>query len=312
MEYVHYGNSTVITIDYQAPETSVIGYSNSEGGFVLPGLGSVNTNSIVENDDYHNLKYTMTISGNYGSNLKSGTYEVNNDYLNSVTLDVSTSNTTITFDQKRILAYNFTSSDGALIIKPILPKEKYNKIIVLDAGHGGTDPGASGQGLVEKDLNLNILLKAKQMFDNDGSIKCYVTRDSDFYPSFDDRTGLANEVGDAFVSIHINSVESSTPQGTETFSLYPNDLGNGLTSYELAETILNNLIENLGTVNRNVKTNNLKVLRDSVVPSTLIEVGFITNPGDAAIMGSDSGQEAAAKAVFEGVKTLFNKYTPVR
>lgn len=309
----NYGSKTVVTIDFQsetAPAST--GYDSENEKFVISNASSIDINKIIHNDDYNNLKYTLTLPGNYSGMLSTSTYDVNSNYMKSVNVNVSNSETTITFNENRILAYNIESIGGNITITPVLPKEKYKKIIVLDAGHGGDDPGASGQGLIEKDLTLNMLLKTKALFDNDGTIKCYATRTTDMYPSFDDRTNLANEVGDAFISIHINAAESASASGTETWSLYPNDLGNGLTSYELAETILNNLVNNLGTTNRKVKSESWIVLRQSTIPSTLIEIGFISNANDAAIMGTESGQQSVARAIFDSVKTLFDKYTPVR
>lgn len=310
---VNYGSKTVITIDYE-PELKITGtgYDEQTGEFVLKNAASVSINTIVHNDDYNNLTYTMTLPGNFTASLTSDIYDIDSDYLDSIIVDVGYSFTTITFNENRILAYNITKSGSDLKIKPVLPKEKYNKIIVLDAGHGGQDPGASGQGLVEKDLTLSMLLEAKKLFDNDGSIKCYATRLTDMYPSFDDRTNLANEVGDAFVSIHINAASSASASGTETYSLYANDQGNGLTSYRLAESILSNLLNNLNTVNRKVKSENWIVLRQSEVPATLIEIGFITNEGDASKMRTQGGKEAVGRAIYDSVKALFNQYPPVR
>lgn len=317
LKSVNYGNKTIITVDFLSENTitngsTSVGYNESTGEIVIGNGSSVNVNSIIHSDDYYNHIYKMTINGNYTNSIKSGDYNVNNDYISSVNVDVSTDKTVITINENRILAYDIYNNSGALTIKPMLPKEKYDKIIVLDAGHGGSDPGASGQGLVEKDLTLNMLLKSKELFDKDGTIKCYVTRATDTYPSFDDRTNLGNEVGDAFISIHINSATSASPSGTETYCLNANDKGNGLTSQILAKELLNNLLENLGTVNRKVKSENFIVLRQSNIPASLIEIGFITNSGDAAIMGTESGQQAVANAVFTAVKDLFNTYPPVR
>ena len=156
-----------------------------------------------------------------------------------------------------------------------------------------------------------MLLAAKKRFDN-SDIKCYVSRSTDMYPSFNDRTDLANEVGDAFISIHINAAASTQASGTETYSLYANDQGNGLTSYRLAEEMLNQLLSKLGTNNRKVKSENWIVLRQSKVPATLIEIGFITNSGDAAIMGNQEGYDKVGQAIYDGVVNLFNAYPPVR
>ena len=263
-------------------------------------------------DDYNNLTYTLVLYGNYNNLMSSSSFASTTDGISNVNVAVSNDRTTITFNESKIMAMNISQANGYVYIKPVPPKQKYSKIIVLDAGHGGSDPGASGNGLEEKDLTLNMLLAAKSFFDK-SDIKCYVTRDTDMYPSFNDRTDLGNEVGDAFISIHINSVENNTTaNGTETYSLYANDQGNGLTSYRLAEEMLNQLLEKLGTTNRKVKSEKWIVLKQSTIPATLIEIGFITNKHDADIMGSVEGTNKVGQAIYEGVSNLFNTYPPVR
>lgn len=288
------------------------GYDNENGRFYIKDVNNIiNVNSFIHYDDYYNLTYSLVLNGNYSNLLSSGSFLSTTEGISYVNVLISSDKVTITFSETKIMAMNISKEGNYVYIKPVLPKEKYSKIIVLDAGHGGSDPGASGNGLIEKDLTLNMLLAAKELFDR-SDIKCYVTRASDMYPSFNDRTDLANEVGDAFISIHINAASSETASGTETYSLYANDLGNGLTSYRLASEMLNQLLEKLGTVNRKVKSENWIVLRQSKVPATLIEIGFISNVGDAAIMGSQEGINKVGQAIYEGVVNLFEEYPPVR
>ncbi len=278
--------------------------------FIKNTSGAINTSGIVHYDDYYDLNYTCEIPVNLTSLLNNETFNPQSEKISKCTVTVTPQKTTVSFDENMILAMNVTQENGYVYFTPVFPKEKYDKIIVLDAGHGGKDVGAEANGLVEKELTLKMLLSAKKKFDYDGKIKCYVTRATDVYPSFDDRTNLANEVGDAFVSIHINSARNTTATGTETYSLYPNDLGNGLTSYTLAEEMLNQLLTKLETVNRKVKSENWIVLRQSVVPATLIEIGFISNEDEAAMMNNNI--DTVGQAVYDGITKLFNEYPPVR
>ncbi len=304
--------TAVDTNAYNTAYTDDYGYDNDAGYYYIKDSADViDVNDFVHYDDYYNLTYSLVLNGDYQNLLSDGSYTSTATGISSINVSVASDKTTITFNETQIMAMDITKANGFVYIKPVLPKEKYSKIIVLDAGHGGTDPGASANNLVEKDLTLQMLLAAKELFDQ-SDIKCYVTRATDTYPSFDDRTNLANEVGDAFISIHINSATNTSASGTETYSLYANDLGNGLTSYRLAEEMLNQLLDKLGTVNRSVKSDNLIVLRQSVVPATLIEIGFISNTGDASIMGSQEGINKVGQAIYDGVVNLFNTYTPVR
>ena len=288
------------------------GYDAENARFYFKNNGSINIKNIIESDNYNDLNYKLTLNGDYTSIFSNTTYPVSSSYINNIVVNSTATSTVITFSEKKIMTVLMSEADGYIYIKPILPKERYSKIIVLDAGHGGSDPGASGNGLIEKNLTLSMLNKARALFDSDGTIKCYATRTTDTYPSFNDRTDLGNEVGDAFISIHINAAANTSAAGTETYSLYANDQGNGLTSYGLASEILKNLLSQLGTKDRKVKSENWIVLRQSKIPASLIEIGFITNSGDAAIMGSDAGQQKVAQAIFDSVKNLFNQYPPVR
>lgn len=288
------------------------GYDAENARFYFKNNGSINIKNIIESDNYNDLNYKLTLNGDYTSIFSNTTCPVNSSYINNIVVNSTATSTVITFSEKKIMTVLMSEADGYIYIKPVLPKERYSKIIVLDAGHGGSDPGASGNGLIEKNLTLSMLNKARALFDSDGTIKCYATRTTDTYPSFNDRTDLGNDVGDAFISIHINAAANTSAAGTETYSLYANDQGNGLTSYGLASEILKNLLSQLGTKDRKVKSENWIVLRQSKIPASLIEIGFITNSGDAAIMGSDAGQQKVAQAIFDSVKNLFNQYPPVR
>lgn len=276
----------------------------------IKNTANININSIKELDNYSTKNYTVEINGDLSASISSVTYEPDSEKVSSCAVTVSENKTTIIFTENKILALDITELDGWLSFKTLLPKEKYSKIIVIDAGHGGSAPGAIANNLTEKDLTLKMALSAQEKFEQDPSIKCYMTRTTDTNPSFDERTSLANEVGDAFISIHINSASSSEAHGTETFCQYANDLGNGLTSYRVAEEMLNQLLNSLGTTNRNVKTNDLKVLRDSTVPASLIEIGFISNATEASLMNNSI--DLVGQAIYDGVANLFNKYPPVR
>jgi len=98
------------------------------------------------------------------------------------------------------------------------PSEIYNKIVVLDAGHGGKDPGAVRDSVYEKDINFSILYThTKELFEN-SDIKVYYTRETDTFISLNDRTKFALEVGaDLFISLHMNASVYESAKGTEVF-----------------------------------------------------------------------------------------------
>ncbi len=264
---------------------------------------------ISEQDDYNEGKYIITI--NKKLQTSNTAFTPDSDYVESCTVSVG-NKTTITFNENRIMAMDISNVNGYICFKSIPPKSKYDKIVIIDAGHGGSQPGALGNDIIEKDITLAMANSVKSKLDSDGRVKCYMTRPDDRDVGLEERAEMAHDIGgDMFISIHINSVENNTEaNGTETYSLYPNDLGNGLTSYAVAEEMLDRLITNLGTNNRKVKSNTYVVLKTNKIPAALCEIGFLTNENDAEIM--KNGVDKVGQAIFDGIIDLFNKYPSVR
>ena len=132
-------------------------------------------------------------------------------------------------------------------------------VIVLDPGHGGSDPGSSKKeyGLIEKELNLKVATYCKEALEKDTSIKVYMTRYTDEYVGLEERVKIAKDHNATlFVSIHMNSADSEAAKGAEVY--YPNKNGTDGASIseegkEVAQNILDELV-NLGLVGRGVKT----------------------------------------------------------
>ncbi len=181
------------------------------------------------------------------------------------------------------------------------------KIVVIDAGHGGSDSGATAKHddvqYIEKTINLAVATKVRNILTDNG-IRVEMTREGDTYPTLLERSELANSLGAAmFISIHSNaSADYPNASGIEVYySSTNNDTNYGLTSKKLAETILKNLIKNTSAVNRGVKTEQHVVTRTSEMPAVLIELGFITNQTEALNLYSDAYQDLLAGAIADAV-----------
>lgn len=181
------------------------------------------------------------------------------------------------------------------------------KIIVLDAGHGGSDPGAvythDGAEYKEKTVNLAVAKKVRDILTAKG-IRVEMTRSGDTYPTLSERSAFANELGAAmFVSIHSNSFPSNTDvKGIEVYySKTNNGSRYGLTSKELATDVYKNLIKNTSASQRGVKTEQHVVTRTSEMPAILIELGFITNKEEAQNLYSPAYQDLLANAIASAV-----------
>lgn len=185
----------------------------------------------------------------------------------------------------------------------------YNKVIVLDAGHGGHDGGASGYGIIEKHLNLDVTLALRDKLENAGAI-VHLTRDADYFISLEDRAALSKKVGaHIFVSIHANAATPSA-HGIETY--YSERPYNGETnpypieSKLLATYVQKHLVSETDMNSRGAKHGGYVVLRKNTVPSILVELGFMTNANDAAKMKQSDYKYKAAEGIYKGIMEYFD------
>ena len=171
--------------------------------------------------------------------------------------------------------------------------------VVVDPGHGGEDPGAvSVSGRLEKEFNLNLSEKIAATVEQDPQLEILLTRTGDAFISSQElfRPQFANNLpADLFISIHGNTYEDASASGTETFYYHEESLA-------WAETIHKHVIQATGLKDRGVKKGNFFVLRDTVMPSVLLELGYLTNPGDEAKMWTSVFQESVASAVVDAVR----------
>ncbi|QGU78609.1 glycosyl hydrolase family 25 [Streptococcus salivarius] len=196
-----------------------------------------------------------------------------------------------------------------------------NKVVYLDAGHGGYDPGASYFGISEKSLTLAIQSRVKAKLEAEG-YQVVTTRTSDKYVDLTDRSHAANaSESDIFVSIHINASGSSAAQGIETYyyqpyAEYPSRINATYhanptrlsMSDTLANAIQSSLINATGAQNQGVKRQTFAVLRETTAPAVLLELGFLSNPQEAARLNTSAYQETLANAIVAGIKRYYSIY----
>ncbi|MGG3804417.1 N-acetylmuramoyl-L-alanine amidase [Metabacillus fastidiosus] len=189
---------------------------------------------------------------------------------------------------------------------PNKPSVLSGKKIVLDAGHGGTDPGAVGPTkLKEKEVTLSVVKKLKEALEQEGAT-VILTRDRDISVSLANRVKISNaSKGDIFISIHANASVKSSAKGTETFL---NTKKKGTNSELLAKDIQKSLIGSLNTTDRKVKTDDTYyVLKHNKLPSVLVELAFISNPTEEEMLRSDDTRNKAAEGILEGIKDYFSR-----
>ena len=181
------------------------------------------------------------------------------------------------------------------------------KVIYIDPGHGGLDPGTIYKNIYEKDLNLQISKKLKKVLENDGAI-VYLTRYSDYDLSanntkerkksdLNNRAKIINKSkADIYISIHLNSIKSSTWSGAQVFY---DDVNKNNKS--LANIMQKNLKENLKTDRKVKEIKNMLLNRKITIPGILIEVGFLSNPNERYLLQKNDYQYKVCDNIKKGI-----------
>ncbi|MYL43626.1 N-acetylmuramoyl-L-alanine amidase [Virgibacillus salexigens] len=172
--------------------------------------------------------------------------------------------------------------------------------IVIDPGHGGRDSGAIGiNGVLEKETIMSVVDSVVDRLRKSGA-NVILTRNSDHFISLQDRVYISNSYNThAFLSLHYNAHPLIGIQGLETHYY------SGGENYALASSLQSKLEQYTSLESRGVKESNYFVLRESEVPSALIELGFITNPNDLSIIQTEGYQNSISEAISDGVKKYF-------
>jgi N-acetylmuramoyl-L-alanine amidase len=247
---------------------------------------------------------------------------------------------------KYVLCFPIVSKDGRTlisamdvvkIIEPILRPQKIKnpgsvKTVVLDAGHGGLDSGATGPLGKEKDAALDVVLRAKKLLQENG-YHVRSTRLSDTFIPLHERTKFANRHANAiFVSVHFNKSRTRGASGLETYCLAPRGVPsmdeenlsysdyvqhpghrNDPANIALATTVHAALVRNLGLTDRGVKRARFVVVRNIRIPGILIEGGFMSGTPDAQLIAKPEYRQHIAECILDGVnryKQAVTEQTP--
>ncbi len=194
----------------------------------------------------------------------------------------------------------------------------YKKVFVIDPGHGGIDAGASGNGIVEKEINLEIAHLLKAFIEENGGT-VIMTRTTDTNTADPNRSEKISqkksdleqrktlpqkENADIFISIHMNKFSESKYKGAQVFCA-----PNSSQSKELGEAVQASLIKNADPQNtRKLKDGkSIYILKDAQIPSILIECGFLSNPDEAKLLSQKTYQQKIAWSIFMGITEYLAK-----
>lgn len=309
---IHEDGSTYTIYFGQEEEIPVI--NNTPLNITLPS--GIRLSDISSEDNYYKKQISIFIKGDHRAFFEKN--PIVNTYENVSNIKVSYSSskgTELLITTKSIQGFKYTIVDSKLQVTIDRPSAIYDRIIILDAGHGGKDPGAVKGKTEEKVINYKVLNEyAKEYFANSG-IKVYYTRVDDTLIALADRAAFAKQVeADLFISLHCNSATTSAARGTSVYysSINKSKTSSGLTSSILASTLVNNLSKSLGTKNLGIIDKGFVVVRDNSVPAVLIELAFLTNPDDLSLLTSSTSQKKAAKTIYDTVVSLFESYPTKR
>lgn len=190
-------------------------------------------------------------------------------------------------------------------------------VVIIDAGHGDDDPGASAGGIIEKELNLNVALKVQKLLESKG-YDVIMTRTNDEFLELSERASLSNvSNADIFVSIHTNAFNgisrvietySYNKNGNATVPIVSNNYDRIIKSAALALSIQDALIEETGAYDRGDKEANFHVLRETGMPAVLVEMGFVDNAAERAKLKTDSYKNRIANGIMHGIEEYFDMF----
>ncbi len=184
-------------------------------------------------------------------------------------------------------------------------KKENAPLIVIDAGHGGFDLGAHSQTYEEKEICLKTALYLRKYLEKAG-YHVIMTRSRDEYLPLKKRAEIANQSKcQILISIHCNSAKNTSAKGIEIFYTQKTEPWRAKKSKQLAQTILSSLLSQTGADSRGIKEGNFCVIRETKMPSILIETGFLTNEEERKKLNNDFYLDTVAKSITSGVDQYF-------
>ena len=300
--------SKTYTIEYTSEHT--------EKPIEIPLFEQLTTDDIRIEDRYYEGKTAVYIPGNYVHKYKNNSIVNHYSAITGMELAWNAANETVLiFETSKILACTAEINDSTLFLSFQNPRDVYSKIVVIDPGHGGYDPGAIREKTNESDLNLSIAYEhTKDLFAR-SDIKVYYTRVNDTFISLDDRAAFASKVGaDFFVSLHQNTFTTDAKKGTSVYYSSDNkNVGaNGLTGRLMAGILTERLSEKLGLKNIGRLNQRLSVTTYNTVPAALVELAFMSNPDDFSKLKNEEFRKKAGQALFDTIVEIFEAYPTER
>lgn len=284
-------------------DSEYIHYLNADESLILKNIKGLTMNQITIDENYHDKQIVIHLNKDYSGYLQAGNWVKTEGNIERLQIVHQNNETQIILTTKTIQALKLLMQENQIQMQVVKPSEKYSKIIVLDAGHGAHDSGTTYTGVKEKDLTLAISNAVLAKLQSNSDLKIYTTREDDTFLELMKRSEFSNQINpDLFISFHINSVDNvPAASGTETYYTEKTDTRNKI----FATMVQEGLVNEFGTKNRGVKTNTFVVTRYTNAPAILIEIGFLTNESDRAMMLSPDFTMRYANVIYDCIMKYY-------
>lgn len=243
--------------------------------------------------------------------LELASLNIDDHIIKSIDIDEDVSNYNIKLELQDSVEHKLLSPEQGqdLILELSNKGAKYReRLIVIDPGHGGSDPGTISANLKmhESEIVLDISMRYNKLLTEAG-FRTYMTRvdnlNKSLKLSLQERVDVANSLNaDLFISIHANSFTSNTVNGIETFYYSADTSGK-----KLAEMFQTEMIKDLNMTNRGAKPGDLFVLKNTTMPAVLAETGFLSNASDEAKLATNEYRQKVAEAMFKATVRYFEE-----
>lgn len=282
-------NKTALSTEIKVTTSSEISYT----------VGKLQANKKIYFDFKDTItreKKTVYVNDGRMTTVRAAQNATRPQYVSRVVLDMTNMeefSTSLSSDKKTL-----TIAFGAVSAFAQTEYTGDKKVIVLDAGHGGKDPGAIISDLTEKELNLDITKRVQALLENDARFDVYMTRDTDVFVELIDRAKFANnKKADLFVSIHNNSMPKNF---SGTMLLY--NASKLSTNKALAESFQNIVGKASGLPGIGARSReDLAVLKNIEMPGVLVEVACMSNIKDRRELRKESFKQSIAQGIYDAI-----------
>ena len=268
---------------------------------------------ITTEDRYREQQYIITFPGDLSAFFGYGTYWVRDNVVSSVEVVTVNGMTQLIINTNRIMGFHISENADTIFVRAVNPRELSSRIVLIDPGHGGHDPGAVHHGMRESDVVLDVANMVMYLLNRDGLVRAYTTRVDDSTVPNAHRAEMANEIADIFVSIHFNAANARAT-GTEVlYTVTEAERGLDFNSRHMAAIFQRNLVNALGTVDRGIRDRpRIQVLNATRIPAVLVEIEFMDTPATAARIATQEFRWLAAQTIVDSIYEVFGIFTPQR